>query len=142
MESERIFYIYIFSYIFPSFMIRFQCYDKYALADLAKAAQLVGHPEWSQPPSNAGFYNSLPYQTQFFSDNQPNNYASSYGNFFLGIEHLISFHHQIYNFCIKIGWYSHRLIEHGANVMDKARDVFQPLGVQIAGNDHKFSSYD
>jgi beta-amylase len=63
---------------------RFQCYDKYLLADLNEAAQSVGHPEWSNPPSNAGFYNSYPSNAPFFEDGQANNYASAYGSFFLG----------------------------------------------------------
>ena len=50
------------------------------LADFAAKAKAAGHPEWTQPPTDAGGYNSKPNQTQFFT----NGYSSAYGKFFLG----------------------------------------------------------
>lgn len=39
----------------------FQCYDRRALASLARAAKSVGHPEWGYAgPHNAGTYSDLP----------------------------------------------------------------------------------
>jgi len=83
----------------------FQCYDAYMLADLKGAANATGYPEWGYPPTNAGGYNSRPEDTQFFSNNQPNNWNSDYGKFFLG-------------------WYSQSLINHGERVLDQAASVF------------------
>jgi len=90
----------------------FQCYDKYMLANLQESAQQNGNP-WTSPPSNAGFYNSEPSQTQFFSDNQPNNYASPFGSFFLG-------------------WYSQQLIQHGDDILNAANSIFSPMGLAVA----------
>ena len=73
----------------------FQCYDAYMLANLKQAAAAVGHPEWGNGgPDNAGRYQDQPSQTGFWSENTVDNYASPYGQFFLG-------------------WYSNMLIAHG-----------------------------
>ncbi len=64
--------------------------------------------------SSVGFYNDHPSNTQFFSDNQPNNYASSFGAFFLR-------------------WYSQQLINHGEAILSKAHSIFSPRGLGIAG---------
>ncbi|KAG2383570.1 hypothetical protein C9374_004241 [Naegleria lovaniensis] len=96
----------------------FQCYDKYMLNNLAMAAKNVGHPEWGTAgPNDAGYYNSMPYQTGFFSDNTYNNYASNYGQFFLN-------------------WYSGMLIQHGNSILQRARSIFgknAKLAAKIAG---------
>jgi beta-amylase len=43
----------------------FQCYDRRALASLARAAAEVGHPEWGNSgPHDAGHYNSNPEVSQ------------------------------------------------------------------------------
>lgn len=83
----------------------FQCYDKYMLQMLKDAAYNASRPEWAYPPTNAGNYNSRPEDTPFFSSNQPNNWNSDYGKFFLG-------------------WYSSSLIAHGKRVLDLAAQVF------------------
>jgi beta-amylase len=84
----------------------FQCYDKYMLADLARAAIAAGHPEWgSGGPNNAGTYNSQPSQTGFFSDNGGDNYASAYGRFFLN-------------------WYSSKLLNHSEGILSAAQRIF------------------
>jgi beta-amylase len=84
----------------------FQCYDKYLLADLAKAASAAGHPEWGHGgPNNAGHYSDQPENTEFFSPNTHDNYASSYGQFFLE-------------------WYSERLVAHGDRILSAARAIF------------------
>jgi beta-amylase len=84
----------------------FQCYDKYMLANLKQAAANASHPEWGAPPNNAGNYNSMPYQTGFFSDGTPNNYASPYGAFFLS-------------------WYTAQLLAHGDTILRQAVSVFR-----------------
>eukprot|EP01116_Phalansterium_solitarium_P024592 TRINITY_DN9044_c0_g1_i1.p1 TRINITY_DN9044_c0_g1~~TRINITY_DN9044_c0_g1_i1.p1 ORF type:complete len:455 (+),score=146.01 TRINITY_DN9044_c0_g1_i1:130-1494(+) len=92
----------------------FQCYDAFMLKDLAISASAINHPEWGHGgPDNAGTYNSQPSQTGFFSDNGGDNYASPYGQFF-------------------IGWYSQRLITHGQNILTSAVSIFRPLGVSVA----------
>jgi len=63
----------------------FQCYDKYMLNSLKQSAIKIGQPQWGNGgPSNAGTYNYQPPQSaQFFADGSWDNYASSYGQFFL-----------------------------------------------------------
>ncbi|KAH8949020.1 hypothetical protein BDL97_10G008300 [Sphagnum fallax] len=87
----------------------FQCYDKYLMESLKKAAEERGHPEWATGPSNAGGYNSKPQDTGFFRDG--GDYDSYYGRFFLN-------------------WYSKVLIEHGDQVLRLANLAFE--GVKIA----------
>jgi beta-amylase len=87
----------------------FQCYDKYLMESLKKAAEERGHPEWATGPSNAGEYNSKPQDTGFFRDG--GDYDSYYGRFFLN-------------------WYSKVLIEHGDQVLRLANLAFE--GVKIA----------
>lgn len=87
----------------------FQCYDKYLLEDLRKAAEARGHSHWTKPPSNAGEYNSRPQDTEFFRDG--GDYDSYYGRFFLK-------------------WYSDVLIQHGDRVLTFANIAFE--GVKIA----------
>ena len=86
-----------------------QCYDKYLLASLGKAAEARGHSHWAMPPVNAGEYNSRPQDTGFFRDG--GDYDSYYGRFFLK-------------------WYSNVLIEHGDRVLGLANLAFE--GVKIA----------
>jgi hypothetical protein len=76
-----------------------QCYDKYMMEKLRKAAEVQRHPEWGMGPSNAGSCNSRPQETEFFKDG--GDYCSPYGKFFL---------------C----WYSQTLIEHGDSVLKMA----------------------
>lgn len=91
----------------------FQCYDRYMLSSLSSAASDAGHPEWGYAgPSNAGTYNSWPDDTGFFS-NGYDNYASSYGQFFLN-------------------WYTKELYNHGDRVLSKAHNIFSKYsGLQI-----------
>ena len=85
------------------------------LGALQTAANNDGHPEWGHGgPNDAGSYNSYPYQTGFFSDGTTDNYASSYGEFF-------------------IGWYSNMLIQHGDHILAAANSTFHKFGVEIAG---------
>nr|WEV03867.1 beta-amylase 2 [Paeonia suffruticosa] len=44
----------------------FQCYDKYLMKNLTKAAEERGHSFWAKGPENAGSYNSQPHETGFF----------------------------------------------------------------------------
>jgi len=84
----------------------FQCYDKYMLADLARAAAAASHPEWgSGGPNNAGTYNSHPESTGFFAANGHDNYASAYGRFFLS-------------------WYSSKLLNHSDGILGAAKSTF------------------
>lgn len=46
----------------------FQCYDRHALASLAKAAHAIGKPEWGYcGPHDAGNYNSTPEVNLFIA---------------------------------------------------------------------------
>ncbi|KAF8087734.1 hypothetical protein N665_0570s0044 [Sinapis alba] len=81
----------------------FQCYDKYLLKSLRKAAESRGHPFWARGPENAGSYNSQPQGTGFFCDG--GDYDGLYGRFFLK-------------------WYSQVLIDHADKVLSLAKLVF------------------
>jgi len=91
----------------------FQCYDRYLLKQLAAAAAKAGQPDWGLAgPNNAGTYSNMPSQTGFFS-NGYENFASSYGQFFLG-------------------WYANTLIQHGDSILGEARSIFGS-NVHLAG---------
>jgi len=96
----------------------FQAYDQHMLGMLKEAAANVSRPDWGVPPSNAGSYNSRPEDTAFFSNSQPNNWQSDYGEFFLG-------------------WYSSVLIAHGRRLLDVADAVFSgyptTFSVKVSG---------
>ncbi|KAJ6328630.1 hypothetical protein OIU77_010343 [Salix suchowensis] len=82
----------------------FQCYDKYLMKSLSKAAELRGHSFWGRGPENAGSYNSAPHEIRFFRDG--GDYDSYYGRFFLN-------------------WYSQVLIDHGDRVLALANLAFE-----------------
>lgn len=82
----------------------FQCYDKYLLKSLQKAAEARGHLSWARGPDNAGSYNDCPHETGFFRDG--GDYDSYYGRFFLN-------------------WYSRVLIDHGDRVLGLANLAFE-----------------
>nr|XP_010324502.1 beta-amylase 8 isoform X1 [Solanum lycopersicum] len=86
----------------------FQCYDKYSLQNLRKAATSRGHSFWAKGPDNAGFYNAKPHETGFFCER--GDYDSYYGRFFLH-------------------WYRQVLIDHANNVLTLASLAFE--GIQI-----------
>ncbi|XP_073055477.1 beta-amylase 8 isoform X2 [Primulina eburnea] len=88
----------------------FQCYDKYSLQDLGKAATLRGHTVWARGPENAGYYNSKPQETGFFGEN--GDYDSYYGRFFLQ-------------------WYSQVLLDHADNVLSLARLAFEEIQIVV-----------
>ena len=96
----------------------FQNYDANMLQSLKSAAYAAGHPEWSNGgPNSAGYYNSMPYSTPFFQDNNFDNYASPYGRFFLN-------------------WYANLLMQHGATILADARAVFGPkmsIAAKVSG---------
>lgn len=81
-----------------------QCYDKYLMKSLSKAAEARGHSFWARGPGNAGSYNSTPHETGFFRDG--GEYDSYYGRFFLN-------------------WYSQVLIDHGDRVFALANLAFE-----------------
>lgn len=81
-----------------------QCYDKYLMKSLSKAAEVRGHSFWASGPENAGSYNCAPHETGFFRDG--GNYDSYYGRFFLN-------------------WYSRVLIDHGDRVLALANLAFE-----------------
>ena len=93
----------------------FQSYSSPAMDQLQSAAAAVGHPEWgsSGGPTNAGEYNSVPADTDFFTSGKDNNYESDYGKFFLD-------------------WYTSSLINHGGYVMNAASNVFGDTGVELS----------
>ncbi|XP_050249637.1 beta-amylase 2, chloroplastic [Quercus robur] len=82
----------------------FQCYDKYLMKSLTKAAEARGHLNWARGPDNAGSYNSTPHETGFFCDG--GEYDSYYGKFFLN-------------------WYSQVLVDHGNRVLALANLAFE-----------------
>lgn len=87
----------------------FQCYDKYMLADLAKAAEEAGHPEWGYGgPHDAGSYNSRSWETGFFVSDG-GSWSGEYGHFFLS-------------------WYSGLLIKHADRILGQAADVLNKSG--------------
>ncbi|WOH04143.1 hypothetical protein DCAR_0623551 [Daucus carota subsp. sativus] len=84
----------------------FQCYDKYMMEDLQRAACQVGKPQWgSKGPQNAGGYNSIPFGIPFFEEGQES-FLSDYGQFFLE-------------------WYSGKLIGHADAILAKAAKLFE-----------------
>ena len=97
----------------------FQCYDRRALASLARAAVTAGHPEWGNAgPHDAGTYNSGPEETGFFR-RWGGRWDTEYGRFFLS-------------------WYSQALLEHGERMIAAAASVFNvvsPNGTAGGGND-------
>ncbi|XP_042505641.1 beta-amylase 2, chloroplastic-like, partial [Macadamia integrifolia] len=92
----------------------FQCYDKYLLKSLRKAAEARGHVVWARGPGNAGSYISQPHETGFFCDG--GEYDGYYGRFFLN-------------------WYSQVLIDHADLVLTFAKMVFEdtPIAVKVSG---------
>lgn len=97
----------------------FQSYDGNMMQKLRSAAQSVGHPEWGYGgPNNAGYYNSIPPNTQFFNQNMGgDNFASPYGRFFLN-------------------WYSGLLLKHGSEILQRARKIFGPdmaIAAKVSG---------
>lgn len=101
----------------------FQCYDKYMMADLREAAREIGEPRWGlSGPSDAGHYNSSPWEAPFFQL-QVGTFASDYGRFFLE-------------------WYSGKLIEHADEILSRAANILREnvgdnttvnLGAKVAG---------
>ncbi|KAK8898381.1 beta-amylase [Tritrichomonas musculus] len=80
----------------------FQCYDEMFKEMFIKDAKEAGHSEWTSPPTDIGDnYNVYPGGSTFWSTG----YKTEYGKFFLS-------------------WYSEKLIEHGRNILRRARKVF------------------
>lgn len=88
----------------------FQCYDRYSLQNLRKAANLRGHSFWARGPDNTGYYNSRPHETGFFCER--GDYDSYYGRFFLH-------------------WYTQVLIDHADNVLSLARLAFEETQIVV-----------
>ncbi|KAG1661170.1 hypothetical protein FOA52_002622 [Chlamydomonas sp. UWO 241] len=87
----------------------FQCYDKYMLADLKRAADAVGRPEWGlSGPHDAGHYNSSSWETGFFVSDG-GSWSTPYGHFFLS-------------------WYSGMLSRHAQKVLTRASDILNSAG--------------
>ncbi|CAN1308719.1 Beta-amylase 2, chloroplastic [Linum perenne] len=82
----------------------FQCYDKYLMKSMRKAAEIRGHSFWGRAPENAGSYNSPPHTTGFFRDG--GDFDGHYGRFFLN-------------------WYSRVLIDHGDRILALANLAFE-----------------
>ncbi|KAG7674349.1 hypothetical protein Ndes2526B_g05075 [Nannochloris sp. 'desiccata'] len=92
----------------------FQCYDRRALASLARAAVAVGRPEWGNAgPHDAGTYNSGPEETGFFRG-WGGRWDTEYGRFFLS-------------------WYSQALLEHGERMLAAAGSVFNVVSTSGTG---------
>lgn len=94
---------------------QFQCFDRQALASLARAAAAAGQEDWSQPPvsQETGSYNSRWDETEFFTAG----YKSERGRFFLD-------------------WYSASLKDHAVAILQDARAVFGrsiKLSAKVAG---------
>lgn len=89
----------------------FQCYDKYMLADLKKAADAVGKPEWGLGgPHDAGYYNSRAWETGFFNSDT-GSWNTPYGAFFLD-------------------WYSGMLLRHADRVLAAAAAAMNRPGMK------------
>ncbi|GKT34949.1 Beta-amylase [Aduncisulcus paluster] len=79
----------------------FQCWDKYLLNSWVSYATAQGHAEWNSPPTDAGGYNSVPSDTEFFTVG----YYSDYGVAFLT-------------------WYQDMIVQHGNDVLQQAQYAF------------------
>ncbi|GIL83204.1 hypothetical protein Vretimale_11282 [Volvox reticuliferus] len=87
----------------------FQCYDKYMLECLRRAAEAAGHPEWGRSgPHDAGHYNSSIWDSGFFNSNT-GSWKTAYGEFFLS-------------------WYSDMLLKHADRVLTAATEVLNKHG--------------
>ncbi|EIE26308.1 glycoside hydrolase, partial [Coccomyxa subellipsoidea C-169] len=83
----------------------FQCYDKFMMESLRQAAEEVNEEEWGDPPrEGAGTANSAPWETEFFALTNSGGWLQPYGKFFME-------------------WYSGRLIQHGADILDAVLPV-------------------
>lgn len=100
-------------FYYTEFLSFVQCYDKYLLQSLEKAAKSRGHSFWAKGPDNAGQYNSRPHETGFFCER--GDYESYYGRFFLN-------------------WYAQTLIDHADNVISLARLAFEETKIVIKVN--------
>lgn len=92
------------------FIIYCQCYDRYSLQNLRKAANLRGHSFWARGPDNTGYYNSRPHETGFFCER--GDYDSYYGRFFLQ-------------------WYTQVLIDHADKVLSLASLAFEETQIVV-----------
>ncbi|KAL6753941.1 beta-amylase [Haematococcus lacustris] len=108
----------------------FQCYDKYMLADLKRAAESAGHPEWGlSGPHDAGHYNSSSWETGFFVS-QGGSWSTPYGHFFLS-------------------WYSGLLVKHADRILTAAQQALNKTGrprvfgsVREATNGHMIYEFE
>lgn len=82
----------------------YQCYDAMFKKSFIESAAAAGHSEWTSPPTDTGDYNVKPYGSSYWNGG----WSCEYGVFFNK-------------------WYSNILIEHGANVLKSAREVFGSL---------------
>lgn len=90
----------------------FNCYDKYTLTQLKKAAESAGNPLWGLAgPHDTPNYNEQPTNSNFFKDG--GSWETPYGNFFLS-------------------WYSQQLLNHGDRLLSIASNVFNGLPVQLS----------
>ena len=90
----------------------YQCFDPMFKNLFKQAAAAAGHSEWDSPPTDAGDYNVKPGGSSYWN----NGWNCEYGKFFNK-------------------WYSNVLIEHGANILKGAREVFGnlKLSAKISG---------
>ncbi|KAH0794246.1 putative beta-amylase [Histomonas meleagridis] len=91
----------------------YQCYDPMMKTKFKQAAANAGHPEWDSPPTDTGDYNVRPGGSTYWNDG----WNIEYGKFFNK-------------------WYSNLLIEHGANILKDAREIFgssMRLSCKISG---------
>eukprot|EP01118_Nematostelium_gracile_P003699 TRINITY_DN1428_c0_g1_i1.p2 TRINITY_DN1428_c0_g1~~TRINITY_DN1428_c0_g1_i1.p2 ORF type:complete len:230 (-),score=54.04 TRINITY_DN1428_c0_g1_i1:58-747(-) len=86
------------------------------LGMLQEAADQAGQPSWGHGgPDDAGYYNSHPSDTGFFSPSNFDNYQSEYGQFFLN-------------------WYSSALLNHSDAILGAASTIFPvPISGKISG---------
>ncbi|KAH0790868.1 putative beta-amylase [Histomonas meleagridis] len=79
----------------------YQSYDPLMKSKFKQAANLAGYTHYNSPPTDTGDYNVRPGGSSYWNDG----WNSEYGKFFNK-------------------WYSNLLIEHGANVLKDAREIF------------------
>ncbi|KAF9624987.1 hypothetical protein IFM89_016807 [Coptis chinensis] len=91
----------------------FQCYDKYMKASLKATADAIGKESWgTNGPHDSGQYNQFPEDTGFFR--RDGTWNTDYGQFFLQ-------------------WYSHKLIEHGDQILAAAQGIYRGTGAKLSG---------
>mmetsp|Transcript_14039 Transcript_14039/g.35313 ORF Transcript_14039/g.35313 Transcript_14039/m.35313 type:complete len:769 (+) Transcript_14039:171-2477(+) len=87
----------------------FQCYDKGMKESWAKWCRDNHKKDWQNHHPDTGGYNTEPGKSKFWREA-----GNEYGKAFLK-------------------WYSDELLAHGARILSRARDIFEPFRIEISG---------